>query len=142
MYNTLRDGTSAEPLYPFGYGLSYTSFSYGKLRMVSDEIPASGNLTASIEVTNTGNRLGDEVVQLYIRDRECSVVRPEKQLVGFERITLEPGESRTVSFNVPAEELAFWDAGSGGWIVEPGEFEVMAGSSSADIRSAGPFRIY
>ncbi len=142
MYNTLQDGTSVEPLYPFGFGLSYTRFSYGKLKIASGEISVSGNLDASIEVTNSGNRTGDEVVQLYFRDKESSVIRPDKQLVGFERISLKPGESKTVCFNVAAEELAYWDINTRNWMVEPGEFEVMIGSSSRDIRSSGQFRVH
>ncbi len=141
MYNTDTDGNQIEPLYHFGYGLSYTQFSYGDLEIVRKKISASENLEVSIKVTNSGDRAGDEVVQLYIRDKRSSVVRPVKQLVGFERISLDTNESKIVKFTVPSEELAFWDVKTNSFVVEPGEFEIMVGSSSNDIRSSGEFKV-
>ena len=119
----------------FGHGLSYTTFDYSNLR-ITGTIPA-GPITVAADVRNAGKRAGDEVVQLYVRDVEASVKRPKKQLMGFERITLRPGEMRTVSFTLPPERLAFWDQQQKAWTVEPGAFEIMVGSSSADVRLRG-----
>ena len=141
MYNRNQNGNKIEPLYHFGYGLSYTQFKYEKLKLTSKNITASESLKLSISVTNTGNRTGDEVVQLYIHDKESSVIRPVKQLVGFDRITLKPNETKTVNFTIPIREFAFWDVGTKTYIVEPGEFKVMVGSSSENIMSIGQFRI-
>ena len=95
----------------------------------------------SVEVRNVGSRAGDEVVQLYIRDRFASVVRPRMELKRFERISLAPGESRRVTFELGHDALAFYDITTKGWLVEPGEFEIMVGSSSEDIRSRGIFEL-
>ena len=141
MYTTDQDGNEIDPLYRFGYGLSYTSFSYKKMKIESENISNSDSLEVSIKVTNTGSRAGDEVVQLYIRDKKSNAIRPVKQLMGFERIPLKPKESKTVSFVVPAKELAFWDVKTKSFIVEPGDFEVMIGSSSEDIKSRGVFKV-
>ena len=130
-----------KPEYPFGYGLSYTTFKYTKLDISSKQISGSGQATIHVTVENTGERTGDEVVQLYVRDDRASVKRPRKQLVGFERISLRPGEKRTLAFNVPAERLAFYDEGRKAFSVEPGVFEAMAGSSSEDIRGTVRFEV-
>jgi beta-glucosidase len=121
-----------EPDYVFGHGLSYTTFEYTGLN-ISNDVPG-GPLAVRLDVRNTGQRAGDEVVQLYVRDVEASVKRPSKQLVAFERIRLQPAETQTVSFSVPSEQLAFWDMSKSAWVVEPGALEVMVGSSSSDIR--------
>ncbi len=141
MYNKTPDGTAIEPLYHFGYGLSYTQFGYGKLKVKSRKIDSSENLEVSVKVSNTGSRVGDEVVQLYIRDKESSVTRPLKQLVGFERIPLQPKETKTVRFIVPAKELGFWDVDKKAFFVEPGEFDVLVGSSSNEIKQVGLFKV-
>jgi beta-glucosidase len=99
-----------------------------------EEIPADGELTVKLDVKNAGQRAGDEVVQLYVRDVECSVVRPARELRGFERITLEPGETTTVTFTLAGEKLSFYDVKTHRFIVEPGTFEILVGSSSEDIR--------
>jgi beta-glucosidase len=122
----------------FGHGLSYTTFDYSNLK-VAGTIPG-GPLTVTADVRNSGKRAGDEVVQLYLRDAEASVKRPKKQLMAFERIGLRPGETRTVSLTVQPERLAFWDEKRKAWIVEPGMFDVMVGSSSADIRLKGEIK--
>jgi len=116
----------------FGHGLSYTTFDYSNLK-IAGTLPTAA-LTVTADIRNSGKRAGDEVVQLYVRDVLASVKRPKKQLVGFERLTLRPGETRTVSFTVPPDRLAFWDERRKAWIMEPGAFEVMVGSSSADVR--------
>jgi beta-glucosidase len=122
---------STAPLFAFGYGLSYTSFSFENLRLERNDIGTGDSTRVSVDVTNTGSRAGDEVVQFYIRDVISSVTRPVKELKGFQRITLEPGECRTVTFDITPEHLAFYDIKMK-WTVEPGEFKLMVGSSSRD----------
>lgn len=117
------------PLYPFGYGLSYTQFRLADLRLSAQRIATDGRLTASVEVENTGKRAGDEVVQLYIRDMAASVTRPVRELKGFERITLRPGEKRRVEFTLTPEHLGFYNRDLK-FVVEPGTFKVFAGTSS------------
>ena len=130
-----------EVLFPFGYGLSYTTFSYGKLEVISKTVDASGNVTARITIKNSGKRVGDEVVQLYAHQEKSSVLRPEKQLVSFERITLQPNESETIELVFPAKDLAFYDVTKKMFVVEPGTFMLMVGASSQDIRSTGQVEI-
>jgi beta-glucosidase len=121
------------PLYPFGYGLSYTTFSYENLKITPDSGAAQQTYEVSCEVTNTGNVRGDEVVQLYFRDLISSVTTYDTQLRGFERISLSPGEKKRVSFKLTPDDLALLDINMN-WTVEPGDFEIMIGSSSVDIR--------
>lgn len=123
--------TDDSPLYPFGFGLSYTSFKYSDLKLDKKEMNQNGNFKASVQLTNTGSREGTEIVQLYIRDCYSNVSRPVKELKDFKRITLKPGESQIVTFNVPAEKLAYYNENMK-WVVEPGDFDIMVGSSSAD----------
>jgi beta-glucosidase len=123
------------PLFPFGYGLSYTKFEITNLRLSAQNIPASGKLTATVEVRNIGKRSGDEVVQLYIRDQVASVTRPVKELKGFQRITLQPGETKRIEFPLSAEQLGFWNRQMR-FAVEPGEFKVMVGSNSEELIEA------
>jgi beta-glucosidase len=120
-------------LYPFGHGLSYTTFKYSNLKLSSDKITRESAIKIECTVKNTGKHKGDEVIQVYIRDIKASVKVPTRQLKRFERITLKPGEQRIVSFNLPASELSFYDIKTNEFIVEPGEFEVQIGSSSEDI---------
>jgi beta-glucosidase len=117
------------PLYPFGHGLSYTQFRLTDLHLSPRRIRPDGSLTASVEVENVGKRAGDEVVQLYIRDLAASVTRPVKELKGFERITLGPGEKRRVEFTLTTEHLGFYNRAMR-FVVEPGAFKVTAGTSS------------
>jgi beta-glucosidase len=132
---------NGEPLYPFGHGLSYTRFHYGDLKLSADTMPAGGTVTATVEVTNTGSRAGDEVVQLYTHAVAPSVKRPAKELRGFSRITLQPGAKATVTFTVPAAKLAFWDEKTHTFLTEPGAYQLLAGSSSADIRATAVVRV-
>lgn len=129
-----------KPLFPFGYGLSYTDFAYSNLRFSQETIAVGDTVTVSVDVTNVGERTGDEVVQLYLHDELASVVRPFKELKGFTRITLAPGETRTVDFALTPEHLAIWDAHMN-FVVEPGAFKVMIGSSSEDIKLEGIFTV-
>jgi beta-glucosidase len=120
-------------LYPFGYGLSYTTFGYDNLQVSPEKENSQGEVQVSVDVTNTGKRTGDEVVQLYIKDKVSSVTTYDYDLRGFERITLKPGEKRTVHFTIHPDDLALLDKNMN-WAVEPGAFEVMVGSSSTDLR--------
>ena len=126
---------SNTPLYPFGYGLSYTTFSYSPVILSSNELTNGGKIEAKVTVTNTGKCEGTEVVQLYIRDLVGSVTRPVKELKGFQRVTLKEGESCVVTFTIDADQLKFYN-GELEYVCEPGEFEVMIGTNSADVQSA------
>ncbi|MFW5951021.1 MAG: glycoside hydrolase family 3 N-terminal domain-containing protein [Gemmatimonadota bacterium] len=119
------------PLYAFGYGLSYTTFRLDRVRLEETEIPRDGATRVLVEITNTGERAGTEVVQLYVRDRISSVTRPVKELKGFQRIELQPGETQTVALEIAKETLAFHDLNMD-YVVEPGDFDIMVGTSSRD----------
>ena len=123
------------PLFPFGYGLSYTQFKIANLQLGAQRIPTNGKLTVSVDIENTGKRAGDEVVQLYIHDVAASVTRPVKELKGFQRVALQPGEKRRVEFTLSPEQLGFYDR-TMRFVVEPGEFKVMVGSNSEDLIEA------
>ena len=122
-----------DPLFPFGFGLSYTTFAYSNLRTARDRVDAKRPFDVLVDVANTGGRAGDEVVQLYARYVSSRVKRPLQQLVAFRRVTLAAGETRTVTLPVDVNELAYWDVSSQGFVVEPGEIEVRVGRSSRDI---------
>jgi beta-glucosidase len=124
-----------DPLYPFGYGLSYTTFEYSTPRLSRSEMDREGSIDVGVTVRNTGTRAGVEVVQLYVRDRVGSVTRPVKELKGFHKIQLEPGQSKDVTFTLSAADLAFYTA-AGQWEAEPGEFDVFVGPNSRDVRQA------
>ena len=119
------------PLYPFGFGLSYTTFAIGEPQLEKARIRLDGATRLQVQVTNTGERDGSETVQMYIRDLVSSVTRPVKELKGFQRVWLKPGETTVVSFDITPEALAFWDIDMK-YVVEPGEFEIMVGTSSRD----------
>ncbi|HEX8942516.1 MAG TPA: glycoside hydrolase family 3 C-terminal domain-containing protein, partial [Gemmatimonadaceae bacterium] len=125
------------PLYPFGYGLSYTTFAYKNLRTSADRLAADGQITVSVDVTNTGQRAGDEVVQLYVQHTGSKVARPKKDLRGYKRITLAPGETRTVTLPLAGSSLAYWNADTHRWVVESEPVRLQVGSSSADVRLDG-----
>lgn len=124
-----------DPLFPFGYGLSYTHFSYSDLTLSADKMTQDGKVTASITVTNDGQRDGDEIVQLYMRDLFGTIAHPVKELKGFKRIHLAKGESKTVTFEVGREQLQYYDA-EGNAVLEPGDFLIMAGPNSQDVKMA------
>lgn len=124
-----------EPLYPFGYGLSYTTFDYSDVKLSSTTMDPNGELTASVTVTNTGNRDGAEVVQLYIRDLVGSVTRPVKELKGFEKVNIKAGESKTINFKITTDLLKFYNYDLE-YVFEPGDFDVMIGGNSRDVKSA------
>ncbi len=136
-YN-IRDGRAymyfkGEPLYPFGYGLSYTKFGFSHLDISSPTIKNDGQVTVSVDVKNEGARAGDEVVQMYVSYPDSKVSRPREQLRGFARVHLEPGATQTVRLPLAAKDLAYWDDAAGHFVVEPGTVKVLIGSSSADI---------
>lgn len=126
---------SNDPLYPFGYGLSYTTFNYSDISMSSKTLNSSGKITASVDITNTGTRSGKETVQMYIRDMVGSIARPVKELKGFKQITLEPGETKKVSFTISVEDLKFYNSDLK-YVYEPGDFKVFIGTNSADVKEA------
>lgn len=122
------------PLYPFGFGLGYTRFELSEPRLAQAEIAAGGSVGVEVDVTNAGDRAGDEVVQLYLRDEVSSAPRPVKELKGFQRVSLAPGERRTVRFDLRPDDLAFWNIDME-WKVEPGTFLISTGASSAELKS-------
>ena len=122
------------PLYPFGYGLSYTTFSYGKMRLDHNTMSEDGEIKVSVDVTNSGSMDADEVVQLYIRDLVASVSRPVKELKDFHRVSLKAGETKTVTFTINAEKLKFYNSNLK-WVCEPGNFQVMVGPNCRDVQT-------
>jgi beta-glucosidase len=122
------------PLYPFGHGLSYTHFEYSNLKLSSASISSAGKVEVWFDLKNTGSRAGSEVAQLYTHQLRSSVVQPIKSLRAFQRVALQPGESKHVQFTLPASQLAFYDVKTKSFNVEPGAFNVLVGSSSEDIR--------
>ena len=136
----IRDGRTymyfkGKPLYPFGYGLSYTSFKYSDLQVSSGTLHENDEATFSIRVANTGARLGDEVVQMYVRYPASKARRPLEELKGFQRVTIGAGAAKTVEFHLPAKSLAYWDEHDNRWEIKDGRIDVLIGSSSADIRA-------
>ncbi len=135
------DKKNIEPLFPFGYGLSYTTFEYSDLKLSSTSMKQDGEVEVSLNVKNTGKMAGDEVVQLYIRDKKASVEREVKALKGFQRVSLKAGESKTVTLKIDTSALSFYDVKAKKWRAEAGEFEVLVGASSRDIRLKGLFEL-
>jgi beta-glucosidase len=135
------DSAGVEPLFPFGHGLSYTSFEYKDLDISQETISDHDELTVTLTVKNSGELAGKEIVQLYVRDVESNVFRPEKELKGFEKLDLKPGEEKQVSFTLDKRAFAYYDTALGDWHVESGEFEILLGSSSRDIRLSGFVRV-
>ena len=131
---------STEPLFPFGHGLSYTSFEYGEVTLENDRIGPQGSTVAKVEVTNAGERTGSDVVQLYLRDRVSSVTRPVQELRDFERVTLDPGETTTVSFAIGPDDLSYYGTDMEE-TVDPGAFDVMVGHSATDIAASTTLRV-
>jgi beta-glucosidase len=130
-----------EPLYPFGFGLSYTTFSYANLKASAAGMAGDGSVTVSVDVTNTGSVTGDEVVQLYVKHLKSKVERPGEELKGFQRVTLKAHETRTVEIPVKASSLAYWDEKTKGFRVEPEPVSLMIGSSSKDIKLTTTVRV-
>ncbi len=135
------DIKQVEPLFPFGFGLSYTSFAYDNLRLSTNTLDPGEELTVRLELTNSGALAGQEVVQVYVHNLTASVARPPKELKSFAKVYLASGETQTVRFNLSKEALAYWDVGKHSWVAEVGEFVVLVGSSSQDIRAAANFHV-
>ena len=130
-----------KPLFPFGHGLSYTTFEYGKPTADSKTMQADGTLTVKVSVKNTGVREGQEVVQLYISDKKSSLPRPIKELKGFQKVKLAPGETKDVTFTIDKEALSFFDDAQHAWVAEPGKFEAIVAASATDIKGVVPFEL-
>ncbi len=133
------DRRKVEPLFPFGHGLSYTTFEYSGLAITPAAVKAGAKVGVSLRVRNTGARAGAEVVQVYVHEMKPRLERPEKELKGFARVVLQPGETRSVDFGLDRAALAFFDPDKGDWVAEKGAFEVLVGASSRDIRLKGAF---
>lgn len=136
-----HDTKKIPALFPFGHGLSYTTFEYGKPTISAKTISADGTITVNIPIKNTGKYAGKEAVQLYISDVKCSVLRPVKELKHFQKISLEPGEEKNISFTITPEDLQFYDEKTGTWLAEAGRFEVLIGASSTDIKGKTGFEL-
>lgn len=128
-----------QPLFPFGYGLSYTTFKYSDLKLSNKKPSGDGSLNVSFTIENTGKVAGSEIAQLYVQDEKCSVERPVKELKGFKRVFLKPGENATVELPINRKDLAFWDVITHAWKVEPGKFNILVGPSSAEMVLKGSF---
>jgi beta-glucosidase len=135
------DAKGIAPLFPFGHGLSYTSFAWSNLRLDRERIAPAGEIALSLEVRNTGGRPGVEVVQVYVRDVSASVERPQKELKAFAKVLLQPGETRTIRLSLGMRALAFFDVERKAWVAEAGAFEVLAGASAGDIRLSAGFEL-
>jgi beta-glucosidase len=135
------DKKKVKVLFPFGHGLSYTSFAYDNLRLSTEQLSPDDELTVTFDVTNTGTRAGQEVAQLYVRDEKSRLARPEKELKGFAKISLQPGETKTVSLKLGMRSLAYFDDAKPAWVAEAGGFEVLIGSSSLDLRAHTSFTL-
>ncbi len=130
-----------KPLFPFGYGLSYTTFEYGKPVADKKTMSADDTITFTVSVKNTGTREGQEVVQLYISDKKSSLPRPVKELKGFDKVKLAPGEEKNISFTITKDALSFFDDAKHEWVAEPGKFEAVIAASAADIKGVVPFEL-
>ncbi|MDD7097708.1 MAG: fibronectin type III-like domain-contianing protein, partial [Prevotella sp.] len=129
------------PMFPFGFGLSYTTFKYGKATLSAKEMTADGTLTLSVDVTNTGKRDGKEVVQLYIGDVKSSVDRPLKELKNFDKVSLKAGETKTITFTITANDLKYYSEQTHDWVAEPGKFRAYVCASETDVRSVVDFTL-
>ena len=133
------DKKKIKPLFPFGYGLSYTTFKYSNLLLPNKEIAPGDRIEVQVDVQNTGKTFGQEVVQVYIQDTEATLIRPEKELKAFTKIGLAPGETETITFNLTPDSLAYYDPAQNSWVAEAGEFRVLVGSSAEAIHLGDRF---
>ena len=134
-----HDTKKIPALFPFGHGLSYTEFEYGKPVVSGSKISKDSEITVEVPVTNKGSREGSEIVELYISDLKSSLPRPVKELKGFDKVKLMPGETKNVRFVIKPEALKYFDDKAHEWVVEPGKFKAHIGASSTDIRHTVPF---
>lgn len=135
------DRLSLATLFPFGHGLSYTTYSYGKITLSSYSLTKDSQITASISVTNVGSIAGSEIVQFYVRDIESRLARPVKELVGFDKVLLHAGETRTVSVVLDKHSVGYYDESIPAWIAEEGVFKLFAAASTVDVRAEIDFRV-
>ncbi len=135
------DQSNITPLFPFGYGLSYTTFAYNNLAISPTAASPTGTVTVSLDVTNSGSRAGSEVVQLYLGIPSTNVSEPPRQLKGFQKVALQPGQTQHVSFSLSPSDFSYWDVNAHNWLVQNGTYQVMVGSSSRDIRQQGSFTV-
>jgi len=135
------DRAGIQPLFPFGHGLSYTTFGYDHLQLSKPELSPNGSLTASVDITNTGKRSGAEVVQLYLHDLRPKIDRPVRELKGFAKVALQPGETKTVQFTIQPRDLAYFDVPGQQWKADAGDYEVEIGASSRDLRQKAALRL-
>ena len=135
------DKKKLKPLFSFGHGLSYTKFEYSDATISNKEMTADETLTVSVKVKNTGNREGKEIVQLYIADKKSRLERPIKELKGFDKINLKPGEEKVVNFVIGKDALSYYDDKAGQWVAEPGDFEAIVGASSTDLKAKLKFTL-
>lgn len=133
------DSHKVQPQFPFGFGLSYTTFKYSKPRLTQNTITDNGSVTVSVDITNTGNRAGKETVQLYIGQRSPKVERPVKELKGFEKVSLLPGETKTVNFTITTDMLAYYSVDHHDWKADNGQYTAYVCSSSEDVRGKADF---
>jgi beta-glucosidase len=139
-FNSVMNTKKVKPQFPFGHGLSYTTFKYGKPELSNNHLSSQqGSISVTLPVTNTGSVTGKEIVQLYIGDDKCSVVRPAKELKGFRKIELQPGETKNVTFQITADDLSFFDEAAAQWRVEPGKFTAYFCASETDVRQKASF---
>jgi beta-glucosidase len=131
------DKNEIEPLFPFGFGLSYTIFKYENLKISKTQVSGNEKFSVSVDITNSGKRSGAEIIQLYVQDVKCSVERPPKELKGFKKIFLEPGKRETVKIELDKSSLSFWGEKTNAWRAEKGKFNILVGSSSRDILLRG-----
>lgn len=136
-----QEKENIEPLFCFGHGLSYTTFKYGKVSADKKEMTPDGKITFSVDVTNSGKREGAEIVQLYISDVKSSLPRPVKELKSFKKVSLQPGETKSVTFTIDKSALSFFDADKHEWVAESGEFEAVIGASSSDVKDRIKFEL-
>ena len=130
-----------KPEFAFGRGLSYTTFDYSNFSISSKQVASGGSVQVKVDVKNSGQCVGDEVVQMYVHNPDTSEIQPKEQLQGFERISLSPGETKTVTFSLPVEQLAFWDKSQHAYVIRPGTFDIMVGGASDDPRAKGSFEV-
>ena len=130
-----------KPVFAFGRGLSYTNFEYSNLNITSAHVGSDGTVSVNVDVKNTGDRAGDEVVQLYVHNNDKGAIQPREQLQGFERISLSPGESKTVAFALPIEQLSYWDTSKHAYVINAGTLNVMVGGASDDARQKSSFEV-
>ena len=135
------DKNNIQPIFPFGYGLSYTTFKYSHLKLSASQIDAAGEITANLDVKNTGKRAGVEVVELYLHEQNPAIDRPVRELKGFTKVALSPGETKTVQFHLSPKDLCYYDVDGHQWKADSGQYEIEIGASSRDIRLTAPFQL-